>query len=244
LVPTDQGVLATGYTDLFPWRLQAVDLQSGNFSAPSLAEEFVVDSLTIGRDSFYLGVTPLNDESGYTDPGRVRIERRDLATGELFDEPLPGYLDVAAGGAVVIAASPEGTISEIDPTTMQPVGLPFPGITGPVQALDLDDEGRRLIVHGGDGALRIYDVASRTQLGDPIFGAATLDRGSSAIRGDGLEAAADTPTGIDVWDLDPNHWTQAACQLAGRNLTRAEWDQYIGNLAPYRTTCPEHAAAA
>ena len=30
-----------------------------------------------------------------------------------------------------------------------------------------------------------------------------------------------------VWDLDPQHWLDAACLLAGRNLTPQEWDSAI-----------------
>ena len=63
-----------------------------------------------------------------------------------------------------------------------------------------------------------------------------------AIRPDGLEAAVTTDQGVVVWDLDPAHWVQGACALAGRNLTRAEWDQYIGDLASYHQTCPEFDA--
>jgi hypothetical protein len=29
-----------------------------------------------------------------------------------------------------------------------------------------------------------------------------------------------------------------ACQLAGRNFTQAEWQQFMGNL-PYQSTCPD-----
>lgn len=45
------------------------------------------------------------------------------------------------------------------------------------------------------------------------------------------------------WDLEPDHWVEAGCRLAGRNLTRAEWDQYLGDLAAYRPTCPDHPPA-
>jgi hypothetical protein len=31
----------------------------------------------------------------------------------------------------------------------------------------------------------------------------------------------------------------AACQVASRDLTREEWNAYIGDLADYRATCPE-----
>ena len=44
--------------------------------------------------------------------------------------------------------------------------------------------------------------------------------------------------GIIVWDLDPDHLIAGACQVASRNLTRAEWDENIGGLAPYTELCP------
>jgi hypothetical protein len=43
--------------------------------------------------------------------------------------------------------------------------------------------------------------------------------------------------GVNVWDIDPEHLRAAACVLAGRNLTRTEWDTYVGALGPYRKTC-------
>jgi hypothetical protein len=105
----------------------------------------------------------------------------------------------------------------------------------------LSDDGRRLLVLGQDAAFRIYDIPSRTQLGGPI---SVGDFASgAALRGDGLEAAVGTDQGIVLWDLDPDHWIDGACAVAGRNLTRAEWDQYIGDLASYRTTCPEYPPA-
>jgi hypothetical protein len=44
---------------------------------------------------------------------------------------------------------------------------------------------------------------------------------------------------VKVWNLDPQSWVDAACRLAGRNLTPEEWNSYIGDLAPYAATCPE-----
>ena len=44
---------------------------------------------------------------------------------------------------------------------------------------------------------------------------------------------------IRVWDLRPDHWVDAACRLAGRNLTRVEWESHIGDLAEYRPLCPQ-----
>jgi hypothetical protein len=69
----------------------------------------------------------------------------------------------------------------------------------------------------------VYDAPSRTQLDDaiPVGG-----RGAgAAIWPDGLEAAMSTGQGIVVATSTPN-----ACAMAGRHLSRAEWDQHT--LAP------------
>jgi hypothetical protein len=67
--------------------------------------------------------------------------------------------------------------------------------------------------------------------------------GNATLRPDGLAAAAVTDQGIVVWDLDPAHWAEEACELAGRNMTREEWDRYLGDLANYRATCDQYPAA-
>lgn len=37
-----------------------------------------------------------------------------------------------------------------------------------------------------------------------------------------------------VWDLDPGAWRAAACHLAGRDLTDAEWARYLPGASPRR----------
>ena len=41
-----------------------------------------------------------------------------------------------------------------------------------------------------------------------------------------------------LWNADPADWVRTACTIAGRNLTRAEWRQYLPSR-PYRSTCPQ-----
>ena len=45
---------------------------------------------------------------------------------------------------------------------------------------------------------------------------------------------------IHLWSLDMDAWKARACQIASRNLTQAEWGQYLGN-EPYQLTCPNIA---
>jgi hypothetical protein len=58
------------------------------------------------------------------------------------------------------------------------------------------------------------------------------------VRPDGRELAITQDGGIAVWDIDPAHLARAACRLAGRNLTRAEWTAYLGDMGDFRRTCP------
>jgi WD40 repeat protein len=61
---------------------------------------------------------------------------------------------------------------------------------------------------------------------------------------DGKTLATNTPRGIVLWNLDPAHWEGAACAVAGRNLTRAEWRTYFPSEPKPRSTCPQWPAPA
>lgn len=47
-----------------------------------------------------------------------------------------------------------------------------------------------------------------------------------------------------VYDLDPVRWLEQTCRLVGRNLTRREWNTYIGEAFPYECTCPDYGPGA
>ena len=129
---------------------------------------------------------------------------------------------------------------------MRPISFPF-GDIGLDDSLLLDNQARHAAViaqpphtsAGSDNSLRLYDVTARTQLGDAIdLGNVGPDSPTAAFRTNGTELAVDTEHGIVVWDLDPAHWVDAACDVAGRNLTHTEWDQYMGDLAPIGRRVP------
>jgi hypothetical protein len=228
--------------------LTAVDLDAGRVVDPTIdAGENIGPDVGPGYPNYTFWVVAPGEDAlyavifDYRDLGERRLQRRDLKTGEVLAEGIPGVRNVATSNGVVIVNTITGRIFEIDPITLEPIGSPFPGITGPASDLALDSSASRLMVRGDDETLRIYDVGSRIPLGDPIDLDRIFTESSAVLRADGLAAAAVTGQGIVVWDLDPDHWVDAACQIAGRNLTRAEWDQYIADLAPYRATCPQFA---
>jgi WD40 repeat protein len=219
--------------------LRTFDLASGRRIEPTieLPERTGINHLEITEDSLYIAVV-----LGIEEQHPYRVQRRDRSTGVVLAETQDSnYRNLAVRGGVVVGSTNDGRVLELDPTTLEVVGAPFPGTNGPVANMAIDADGRRLIVRAEDATLRFLDIATRTQLGDPIETGRVA--GNATIRPDGLSAAAVTDQGIVVWDLDPAHWAEAACELAGRNMTREEWDRYLGDLANYRATCDQYPAA-
>jgi hypothetical protein len=103
-------------------------------------------------------------------------------------------------------------------------------------------DGTLIATLGGDHAIILYDVATGVRIGTPItipddqhnFVSQLLDGRWLALGGE----VADGDDTLQVWDLDPERWSAAAWQVAGRNLTPDEWASNIGELAPTERRAP------
>ena len=170
----------------------------------------------------------------------------DGITGKLlhtFSEPFADAGWVIPGHRV-ITTNPAGDMIVYDLDTFRPL-VPLGGARGEVAGIQSSADGSLVATVGQDRRVILYDVVSGTQIGDPItIPDAELPR--SALRLDGKELAigGGPNSSFVVWDLDPERWVAAACKIAGRNLTKQEFDANIGNLAPYHVTCPELDLAA
>jgi WD40 repeat protein len=144
---------------------------------------------------------------------------------------------------LTVVATADGRIEVIDPETLEAVGAALAAIDSRPWSLELDARGGRVAVLSYDRTVNLVDVASRRLLGSAIsLGDANpeTDRfGAAVLNADGDRLAVDTRYGTVVWDLRPDAMVEAACALAGRNLTRAEWDSYAGSLGEYRRLCPD-----
>jgi WD40 repeat protein len=101
-----------------------------------------------------------------------------------------------------------------------------------VIAVRFDPQGRTLATAVTDGTVRLWDVASRRQLGIALPGP-----GQENVPGSDRVLAFD-PGGIDlvafygdgtglVWDVDPESWKQRACTIAGGPLPRTDWEELL-----------------
>ncbi len=92
-----------------------------------------------------------------------------------------------------------------------------------------------------NSAVSLWDVSRRQPLGLPLADPAGIV--SAAFANDGGDFATGGEHGtVTVWDrlllsTDFDAWRARLCRLAGRNLSPAEWAQFLQGQ-PYRTTCP------
>ena len=166
----------------------------------------------------------------------------DAETGDetaRLDDPAIASVAVSTRG-VVAAATRNGTIAIFDPNTLVETAS-LPAARGFVGELRFSDDGNTLLAASTDGTVSIYDMSTRTRLGDSVKIGQVGSNSLVDLRGDGKQAAitGSGGSGVVLLDLDPDHWVTAACALAGRSLTRDEWAAYIGDLGSYRATCPE-----
>ncbi len=93
-----------------------------------------------------------------------------------------------------------------------------------------------------DNQLELWDVDGRALATQPLAHAteSSFDgQPQLAFSPDGRRLATVGLTSRPlVFDVDPRSWPAAACRVAGRSLTRAEWQRFVGPGFPYARTCP------
>ena len=132
----------------------------------------------------------------------------------------------------------DGTVQLWNPISGDQVAGPLPVTTGPVSSIAFDPSGLRFATTGGqDGAVKLWSSATLQQEGTPLNtnqGAASTaafdPNGRSLLVIDERGAAFSWPMSIAAWE-------QRACAIAGRNLTRAEWERFLPGR-DYARVCP------
>jgi outer membrane protein assembly factor BamB len=166
----------------------------------------------------------------------------DGRTGEKLGGPLHGQFTAVIGpDGTLYGGDVAGKVTQYDLETLEPIGT-FPQARGRIEALEFSADGRLLLVGSANQNVSIYDVATRSRIGDPIDTGRPIVGGNAGpvLRPDGKAVAVNGRDGLAVWTIEPDRLAEAACRLAGRNLTRSEWDTYLGNLGGHRATCPDN----
>jgi WD40 repeat protein/class 3 adenylate cyclase len=112
-----------------------------------------------------------------------------------------------------------------------------------VESLEFTPDGRTLLTSGCDGSARLFDASSRQEIGSPLQGPGN-ESNSAVFSPDGRRVFVAYRGGLGfVWNVTLGAWKEHACTVAGRNLTRAEWERYLPER-PYELVCPGLPAGA
>jgi WD40 repeat protein len=111
-------------------------------------------------------------------------------------------------------------------------------LVGEGMSVRYSDDGSRIVTGSGDGAVTLWDgrtlqalgTVYPRQQGDPV--SARADFG-----GDHDVTIASYDGHTFTWDTDDDRAVDYACQMAGRNLTRDEWSEFLPEQ-PFREVCP------
>jgi len=101
--------------------------------------------------------------------------------------------------------------------------------------------GSILVSSGTDGIARLWDFQSGRPYGTPLQSTAQGSHGwiGTAVSADG-NTLVQLNLGGDgnavIWTLDPAVWAERACTIAGRNLSEAEWAEFLPGR-PYAPAC-------
>jgi WD40 repeat protein len=130
-------------------------------------------------------------------------------------------------GRLLVVGDVHGRAEIWSAKTMKPITRPFAAHNGIVSLSEISPDGRTLATGGTDGTVRLWDIDTQQPIGAPLPGLPgrdvipiwTPDR-------TGLIAAYDSGTAYR-WDIRQSSLIRQACEVAGRKLTRAEWQEFL-----------------
>ena len=165
------------------------------------------------------------------------MSRRSVA-GSGFPVPGPGPTVVrfTPDGRLSAAGGPSGWVRVWSTETWRPVSSRIQAQKGEVLRLAVSPDSRMLAAGGSDGAIQLMDLSTRQKFGSPL--PALPNRVAAPLfTPDGAYLLAVTDGGRAYrWDLRPAAWAHHACAVAGRRLTRAEWNEELPGR-PYAPAC-------
>ena len=141
----------------------------------------------------------------------------------------PTAVRFSPDGRLLAVGYPNGRSHVWSTANWKPVTRLLAGDVGDIYALAISRDGRTLATGSLDRTVRLWDIESQQAVGTPLPGPG---RGVGAVApyftADGAALIANYATGRAYrWDIRPESLVRHACRVAGRHLTRAEWNEFL-----------------
>jgi WD40 repeat protein len=210
--------------------LLAVDTDSWEITdetALDLVPEAVAlspDGRTVAVGGGWSGVMELRDAATLDARSTVALDDR------IWD------LAWSADGGLLLAGGDGGGLHAVEPGMGEARLLPFPADDARLQVEWLPDR-RTVAVTGIFGTVRLYDIDRAVARNELPASAREFQTPRFMVPGptDDLVVLSDNDH-VMSYPMTPSAWLRAACDIVGRDLTRAEWDRYLPER-PYTATC-------
>ena len=150
----------------------------------------------------------------------------------------------------MIGATSSGVTRQWDASTGRELPPALVGPTGVVAGVAYSSDGRMLATTTvGLSTTRLWEMPAGRPIGGDLVGGQVpytiqtvsishFARSRGAFAPDGTHlATAGADGAAALWDLRPEAWLRAACSVAGRDLTTAEWREHLPDRHPF-TVCP------
>jgi WD40 repeat protein len=147
-------------------------------------------------------------------------------------------LAFAPRGELLAAGTYSGTVELWDPVTGKRLASPLLADSQPITSIAFDSSGARFSTSGqDDGTVKVWFTNTLEQEGPRLAADPNASAAAGFEPGDGALLAVDNGGGAFTWPMSLSAWERRACSLAARNLTRAEWAQFVAGPR-YTTVCP------
>jgi WD40 repeat protein len=171
--------------------------------------------------------------------GDSTIEVWDARSGaDLFSPHVDGLTSSIAfspDGRLLGAGTGDGKVVLFTARNGEPVGSPIQVAEGAI-LISFSPDGRLFVASSSDQTATLWDVESRKRIGNTFpVEPAVIPAAYFSSKGDVI---IDYLAKATVWPTALRSWIGFACQVANRDLTRAEWHDVLGER-PYHHVCPQ-----